>query len=699
MGNLKKLPEIIRQCMTIGELPTSYKISLTYEEQLLWFCHFLENEVIPVVNNNSQVVEELKNYFENLDVQEEINNKLDEMAESGELTEIIAQYLQLAGILVYNNVTELKNAENLINGSFTKTFGKITYNDGMGAFYKIREIQNTDIIDNENIIALVNYPELVAEKIQEIKDKINVKRFGIEGNNIDVTENLQNLINKLGSQTYFFPKGIYYFKNINPPSNCKLIGEEGTKFIIPTNEEIVSNFYIENKENISFENIYFQNAENSNVGTLYGDNFYNIKACIFAKNSSNIKINNCIFNKFFYGFQAEDTNNVIISNSKFSKSGYGMIFVFNNSKNYKIINCEFDTAYTNVSNNLTYMIAFTSSDFNETLTFPENITIENCDFKNNLYWESIDTHGANNIKINNCNFYNVYAGITLFNDQRFVNRHLQMHDIIITNNRFNPNNLENATGLIISGAQNGLTDGYMLKNVIITNNIFENFYLTKATKYVIYLDRIENFNFNNNVIETNARNIRTNLCIKGTINNNNMKTNATAPISVTRTHLVTIQNNNIIMENEQPNAINPFEPSNIFIKDNVCNCSELFVRAYGNVDRYATFGQPLLDWTTLRPLNKYVTSKNVYRNAQLPGSSTIKITGTADSDIVSASENLFNQFSLLQYITILGAGENGGDLTVYIKECIDDTHFKISSNILTSVSSATIQVPVATFQT
>ena len=155
---IKKLPKIIRQCMTIGMIPTSYKVSLTYEEQLMWFCKFLEEEVIPVVNNNSKVVEELKYYIEHLDLQDEVNNKLEEMAESGELAEIIAQYLQLQGLLCYNTKNELKNAENLVNGSFAKTYGTITYNDGLGAFYKIRNIINTDIIDNENLLALTNYP-------------------------------------------------------------------------------------------------------------------------------------------------------------------------------------------------------------------------------------------------------------------------------------------------------------------------------------------------------------------------------------------------------------------------------------------------------------------------------------------------------------------------------------------------------------
>ena len=105
MSNLNELKPIInlnpfaRFCCTIGNLPTSYMTSLTYEEQLMWLCDYLKNTVIPAVNNNAECVKELQelyvklknyvdNYFENLDVQQEINNKLDEMAESGELEEI-----------------------------------------------------------------------------------------------------------------------------------------------------------------------------------------------------------------------------------------------------------------------------------------------------------------------------------------------------------------------------------------------------------------------------------------------------------------------------------------------------------------------------------------------------------------------------------------------------------------------------------
>lgn len=91
-----------RCLMTIGQIPTSYLISMSCEEQLLWLCNYLEKEVIPALNNNAEAVKEVQelytelksyvdNYFENLDVQEEINNKLDEMATDGTLADIINQ--------------------------------------------------------------------------------------------------------------------------------------------------------------------------------------------------------------------------------------------------------------------------------------------------------------------------------------------------------------------------------------------------------------------------------------------------------------------------------------------------------------------------------------------------------------------------------------------------------------------------------
>ena len=161
-------------------IPLAFDESMSYLELLYALLHYIEEILKPAINNNADAVEELQNlyvelknyvdnYFENLDIQTEINNKLDDMAEHGELTELITTYLQLQCIYGYNNINEMKQASNLINGSFVKTYGKNNLNDGRGAFYKIKNIENTDVIDNENIIAL-NNPNLVAVKILDIKD-------------------------------------------------------------------------------------------------------------------------------------------------------------------------------------------------------------------------------------------------------------------------------------------------------------------------------------------------------------------------------------------------------------------------------------------------------------------------------------------------------------------------------------------------
>lgn len=108
MADINKLKPIqilkpfTRFCCSIGAIPTSYLVSLTYEEQLLWLCDYLQNTIIPTVNQNADAVTELQNlytqlknyvdnYFTNLDVQNEINNKLDEMATDGTLDKIINQ--------------------------------------------------------------------------------------------------------------------------------------------------------------------------------------------------------------------------------------------------------------------------------------------------------------------------------------------------------------------------------------------------------------------------------------------------------------------------------------------------------------------------------------------------------------------------------------------------------------------------------
>ena len=101
---VEKLTPFTRMVMSIGTLPSSFYASMSYYESMVWLYEYLKNQIIPTVNNNGEAVEELQEkyielknyidtYFDNLDVQQEINNKLDEMAEDGTLTNLIKGYV------------------------------------------------------------------------------------------------------------------------------------------------------------------------------------------------------------------------------------------------------------------------------------------------------------------------------------------------------------------------------------------------------------------------------------------------------------------------------------------------------------------------------------------------------------------------------------------------------------------------------
>lgn len=177
-----KLTPVSRFVAAFGMLPSSYKEAMTYEEQLLWLCNYLEKEILPAINNNADGLAELQNlfvelknyvdnYFDNLDIQAEVSAKIDEMVESGELQEIITAYLQVKGVLGFDTVADMKAGTNFIDGSIARTLGQLLYKDGKGAFYKIRDLKNTDVIDEVNIIALTEFPDLVAELIKPLSDE------------------------------------------------------------------------------------------------------------------------------------------------------------------------------------------------------------------------------------------------------------------------------------------------------------------------------------------------------------------------------------------------------------------------------------------------------------------------------------------------------------------------------------------------
>lgn len=177
-----------------------------------------QNEnILALYNAFTELKNYVENFFDNLDVQDEINNKLDEMVESGELEQIIEQYLNSSAIWGFDTVADLKSAENLINGSYAKTLGYYTLNDGGGATYKIREITNNDVVDNMFIIPLTNSSTLIAELCAN--DIINIKQLGAKSQDTtntkydihDYLEAFNNFEkNNINRVKLYIPSGIYY---------------------------------------------------------------------------------------------------------------------------------------------------------------------------------------------------------------------------------------------------------------------------------------------------------------------------------------------------------------------------------------------------------------------------------------------------------------------------------------------------------
>lgn len=401
-------------------------------------CKIIEyvNKNIEKTNQLGIKVEELNTWFKTLDLQDEVNKKLDEMALSGELTEIIAQYLQLAGLLCFNTINDLKNAENLVDGSFCKTYGKISYNDGYGNFYKIRNIINTDIIDDDNIIALVNYPNLIAEKVVEKSFYVTPEMYGAKGDGIT-------------DDTVAVKKCIEDFRNV------KIFGFNKTY--------LISSIIVNNSNYTVY----------GNFSTLKLKNNQNVNTMIFL-DSWNRSINNIKINDLIIDGNSENNNDVNSPLLRIASHNNNLItnFIFNN--------CE-------IKNSKGHGVGCYNDNSNSN-TF-KNVIFENCkvhDCVVGIQQSNVET------KIDKCEIYNTVAeNITIdngCNNCKVLNSHLYLYghggcigidqakDIIISGN-------------IIDGLNNTASDkqGYanaitfnsrtgICENILVTNNILKNNY-------------------------------------------------------------------------------------------------------------------------------------------------------------------------------------------------------------------------------
>lgn len=296
-------------------------------------------------------------YFENLDVQEEINNKLEEMYESGELSDIIQQYLQVSSLLTFNTKSELKNASNLIDGVDTLTLGGTDYLDGNTNLYKIRTVTSGDVVDDVNILSLVNYPTLIAERIPKTDRGvyINVKTLGAVGDGVtDDSTIINNAINDYGY--VYIPSGTYYMGSyMDIKDNTHIISDNATILYDDNTTGYLTNpvrftkvFSVKNViiEDITFKahfkrSIYTTQDKYLLVGVSEGSENIEFNNCKFIS-SSDPNVNNMGCNVWIsLGANKLITiNNCYFENLTDQVEG-GCLWVFGNQKNIEVNNCEF----------------------------------------------------------------------------------------------------------------------------------------------------------------------------------------------------------------------------------------------------------------------------------------------------------------------------------------------------------------------
>lgn len=266
-----KLSPFKHFCVTIGEIPSSYLESMTYYELLNWFCDYLQNTVIPAVNTNAEAVEEIQtlfielknyvdNYFDNLNVQEEINNKLDDMVEQGTLQEIIADYLSSKAIFGFDTVADMKQSNNLIDGSYAETLGYYEKNDGGASLYKIRNKEISDVVNEMELIEINE--NLVAELVIN-NQTINIKQFGAYGNGVHDDTSILNYALSLSSdivkkillnETYLISSPLLISSNKDIEGIKKDLQYNSYEATIITTSDITM-LNLENQSNIYISNI------------------------------------------------------------------------------------------------------------------------------------------------------------------------------------------------------------------------------------------------------------------------------------------------------------------------------------------------------------------------------------------------------------------------------------------------------------
>ena len=185
---------ISRFPFTIGEIPTSFLISMTYEEQLLWLCNYIENQVIPYLEELGIAVSKLEDLAQKIDEKiieiDEALAQLDSFRREIEQevsSQLATQYQRVISLMIDYQIIFNQNLTNLDNRLSERIDAielgdVIAYNPTNGTYENVSKVIQ-DVYDSlrQNAISCAEYDELQLTATEYDNKEITAFDFDTNG--------------------------------------------------------------------------------------------------------------------------------------------------------------------------------------------------------------------------------------------------------------------------------------------------------------------------------------------------------------------------------------------------------------------------------------------------------------------------------------------------------------------------------------
>ena len=505
-------------------IPLAFDESMSYYETLCGLLNYLQNTILPTLNNNADAVSELQNlyielktyvdnYFTNLDVQEEINNKLDEMVSDNTLQNILNNNL-LASInkQLIEQATSIDNINNNLSNTIkTDSTGQITekmlsqelkqqITGGSVAVVGINSVSNINIQDNIDYLNLNNeLNNFISKEKISIELSQSFQGFPYNNNNVldfnttvtnveyyivNLTKN--NIYEFIGYNAYSI-RGLFITDNQNniiyQSGNSNVEGYKQTKYIFRANQDNLRAYITKYTTASSIPQFILNHVLFNQINYNKLNYKFNNKIELVESVTGKFLSANSIIGNLPYFQDSEQTNYniyrlkkgeqyIVKSHNAYLNSGIGIL-----DEQFKLIYLSSNANYNGVQY---FQYEFTAKDngyiilsSQKASSFQFNGTIELKNTSNILEYKNIYFDGDS-----------VCAG--------YGNNNISYDDMIANNNKMNLTKLAvSGTTLskvkensILQRIQNNSTNAYLYDYVIIEgglNDIFQNVPLGNIT--------------------------------------------------------------------------------------------------------------------------------------------------------------------------------------------------------------------------